>query len=408
MLTEEQIFDIREQFPILKQKVYGQPWIYFDNAATTQKPKQVLDAIIDYYTTINANVHRGTHYISQLATNAMEFTRKRLQEFIHAKSYKEIIFTKSTTESINLVASSITELIKCGDEIIISQLEHHSNIVPWQMLCKRTGALLKIIPIHNDGSLEWDIFESLLSEKVKIVAINEISNALGIVNAIKKIIKKAHEYNAWVLIDGAQTPTHSTINVQELDADFYTFSAHKMYGPTGIGMLYGKEEILEKLSPYQGGGEMIKEVTFKKTSYGDLPFRFEAGTPHIGGIIAWRSAIDFIEKIGIKQIQLYEKKLLDYAIERLNSIKNIIIYGYNKPRLGIISFNLYNAHPFDVGSILDRLGIAIRTGHHCAQPLMNFLNIPGTIRASFTIYNTFQEVDSLYNGILKAKKMLGI
>lgn len=406
MFSQEEIHHIRRQFPILTQTVYGKRWIYLDNAATTQKPQHVLQSITNYYTTINANVHRGVHHISQLATEAMERSRERLQKFIHAASPYEIIFTRGTTEGINLVASSMTNLIKTGDEIIVSQLEHHSNIVPWQMLCQRTGALLKMIPIDRDGVLQWEAFESLLSEKTKIVAINQISNALGIINPIQKIIQKAHEYNAWVLIDGAQVPCHKPINVQELDADFYSFSAHKMYGPTGIGLLYGKENILEKLPPYQSGGEMIKEVSFEKTTYADLPFRFEAGTPHIEGVIAWNAAIDFIEQVGIDQIQSYETQLLDYATKRLNNIENLIIYGHYKPCSGIISFNLTGMHPFDVGSILDHLGIAVRTGHHCAQPLMHFLNIPGTVRVSFAVYNTFEEVDRLYDGILKAKRML--
>ncbi|XOD66523.1 MAG: aminotransferase class V-fold PLP-dependent enzyme [Flavobacteriales bacterium Tduv] len=408
MLSQEEIHHIRRQFPILTQTVYGKPWIYLDNAATTQKPKQVLQSIMDYYTTINSNVHRGVHHISQLATSAMERSRERLQKFIHAASPHEIIFTRGTTEAINLVASNMKNMIKAGDEIIVSQLEHHSNIVPWQMLCQRTGALLRVIPIDRDGALEWEIFESLLSKKTKIVAINQISNVLGIINPIRKIIQKAHEYNAWVLIDGAQAPCHIPINVQELDADFYAFSAHKMYGPTGMGLLYGKENILETYPPYQGGGEMIKEVTFEKTTYADLPFRFEAGTPNIEGIIAWNAAIDFIEQIGLDQIQLYETRLLNYVTERLSNIEALTIYGHHKSRSGIISFNLTETHPFDVGSILDRLGIAVRTGHHCAQPLMHFLNIPGTVRASFSVYNTFEEVDRLYDGILKAKKMLDI
>ncbi|XCI74638.1 MAG: cysteine desulfurase [Flavobacteriales bacterium] len=406
MLSQQEIREIRGQFPILAQKVYDKLWVYLDNAATTQKPRQVIRVIENYYTTINANIHRGVHYISRLATTATEYSRERIQRFIHASHPHEIIFTRGTTESINLVASGMTNLIQVEDEIIVSQLEHHSNIVPWQMLCQRTGATLKVIPIDQEGVLQWDIFETLLSEKTKIVAINHISNALGVVNPIRKFIRKAHEYNAWVLIDGAQTPCHIAVDVQELDADFYTFSAHKMYGPTGVGALYGKEILLKKLPPYQGGGEMIKEVTFEKTTYADLPFCFEAGTPHIEGIIAWTAAIDFIEQVGIDQIKTYETQLLNTATEYMNIIDGICLYAHHTPCSGIISFNLADVHPFDVGSILDRLGIAVRTGHHCAQPLMRFLNITGTVRASFAVYNTLEEVEQLYDGILKAKKML--
>lgn len=407
MFSQKQISDIRQEFPILKKIVYGYPLIYFDNAATTQKPKEVINAIIDFYYNKNANVHRGNHYISQLATIAMERTRKRFQNFIHAESHQEIIFTKGTTESINLVAYCMKEFIKKNDEIIISQLEHHSNIVPWQILCKQTGALLKIVTIDKYNlCLDMKVFESMLSEKTKIVAISHISNALGIINPIKQIIEKVHEYNAWVLIDGAQAPSHMLINVKELNPDFYVFSSHKMYGPTGIGILYGKKNILNQFHPYQSGGEMIKTVTMQKTTYAEIPFKFEAGTPNIEGIIASISAIDFIEKIGINKIQAYEITLLKYANQILKNIDDIIIYGDNKKCSNIISFNIKNIHPFDIGSILNRLGIAVRTGNHCAQPLMDFLKVPGTIRVSFGIYNTYNEIDMLYNGLIKAKNML--
>ncbi|WP_185854802.1 aminotransferase class V-fold PLP-dependent enzyme [Blattabacterium cuenoti] len=406
MFSQKTIQEIRNQFPILKKTVYSNPLVYIDNAATTQKPLQVIHASENYYSTINSNVHRGLHFLSQKATFHVENVRKKIQNFIHAKHSSEIIFTKGTTESINLVASSIN--IKKGDEIIISYLEHHSNIVPWQILCKKKGALLKIIPIDKDGILQLEDFELLISEKTKLVAITHVSNVLGIVNPVKKIIDKSHEYGALVLIDGAQVPSNLSLNVQNLNSDFYVFSAHKMYGPTGIGVLYGKEKILDALSPYQAGGEMIKNVSFEKTTYSDLPFKFEAGTPNIEGIIVWGAAIDFVEKIGVENIQSYKEKLLNYAIQRLNTIDGIQLYGgvNSKKRLSIISFNLRKLHCFDIGSILDRLGIAVRTGHLCAQPLMNFFNVTGMVRVSFSIYNTFKEIDYLLEGLLKARKFL--
>ncbi|WP_185862132.1 aminotransferase class V-fold PLP-dependent enzyme [Blattabacterium cuenoti] len=409
MLSEEYIQKIRNQFPILKKKIYDNPLVYVDNAATTQKPIQVIEASYKYYSTINANVHRGLHNLSQKATLYVENVRKQIQNFIHAKHSSEIIFTKGSTESINLVASSINNLIKKGDEIIISCMEHHSNIVPWQVICEKKGAILKIIPIHKNGYLKLKDFEYLISKKTKIVSITHISNVLGIINPIKYIIKKSHKYGALVLIDGAQGPSNLCLDMQDLDTDFYVFSAHKMYGPTGIGVLYGKKEILNAIPPYQLGGEMIKNVSFKKTTYSDLPFKFEAGTPNIEGIIVWGSAIDFVEKIGISNIQNYKKKLLIYAIERLSSIDGIQLYGEIKDfskKSSIISFNLNKLHCFDVGSILDRFGIAVRTGHLCAQPLMNFFKVKGMIRVSFSIYNTFKEVDYLFEGLLKAKKLL--
>ncbi|BBA17511.1 SufS family cysteine desulfurase [Blattabacterium cuenoti] len=409
MFSEKEIQKIRNQFPILKEKIYSNPLIYMDNAATTQKPLKVIQATQNYYSTMNSNIHRGLHYLSHKATLYVENVREKIKNFIHAKYSSEIIFTKGTTESINLVASSIDSFIKKGDEIIISCIEHHSNIVPWQVLCKKRGAILKIISIHENGFLKLKDFELFISEKTKIVSICHISNVLGIINPIKNIIKKAHEYGALVLIDGAQAPSNLNLDVQELNVDFYVFSAHKMYGPTGIGMLYGKKKILEKLYPYQFGGEMIKNVSFDKTTYSDLPFKFEAGTPNIEGIIVWGSAIDFVKEIGISNIQSYKKKLLIYAVKCLSSIDGIQLYGDNidfSKKSGIISFNLYKLHCFDVGSILDRLGIAVRTGHLCAQPLMNFFKVSGMIRISFSIYNTFKEIDYLSESILKTKKIL--
>ncbi|WP_341663590.1 SufS family cysteine desulfurase [Blattabacterium cuenoti] len=409
MFSEKEIQKIRNQFPILKERIYSNPLIYMDNAATTQKPLKVIQASQNYYSTMNSNVHRGVHYLSHKATLYVENVRKKIQKFIHAKHSSEIIFTKGTTESINLVASSIDDFIKQGDEIIISCIEHHSNIVPWQVLCKKKGAILKIISIYENGFLKLTDFEFLISEKTKIVSISHISNVLGIINPVQDIIKKAHEYGALVLIDGAQVPSNLDLNVQNLNVDFYVFSAHKMYGPTGIGILYGKKKILEKLYPYQFGGGMIKNVSFDKTTYSDIPFKFEAGTPNIEGIIVWGNAIDFVKEIGISNIQDYKKKLLMYAVKRLSSIDGIQLYGDDRDfskKSGIISFNLYELHCFDVGSILDRLGIAVRTGHLCAQPLMNFFKVSGMIRISFSVYNTFKEIDYLFESILKTKKIL--
>ncbi|WP_341664297.1 SufS family cysteine desulfurase [Blattabacterium cuenoti] len=409
MFSEKEIQKIRNQFPILKERIYSNPLIYMDNAATTQKPLKVIQASQNYYSTMNSNVHRGVHYLSHKATLYVENVRKKIQKFIHAKHSSEIIFTKGTTESINLVASSIDDFIKQGDEIIISCIEHHSNIVPWQVLCKKKGAILKIISIYENGFLKLTDFEFLISEKTKIVSISHISNVLGIINPVQDIIKKAHEYGALVLIDGAQVPSNLDLDVQNLNVDFYVFSAHKMYGPTGIGILYGKKKILEKLYPYQFGGGMIKNVSFDKTTYSDIPFKFEAGTPNIEGIIVWGNAIDFVKEIGISNIQDYKKKLLMYAVKRLSSIDGIQLYGDDRDfskKSGIISFNLYELHCFDVGSILDRLGIAVRTGHLCAQPLMNFFKVSGMIRISFSVYNTFKEIDYLFESILKTKKIL--
>jgi len=397
---------IRADFPILKRKVNGKPLVYFDNAATSQKPKVVIDAIVDYYSNYNANIHRGVHTLSQEATVAYEQARQKITSHFNAKHSHEIIFTSGTTHSINLVATGFTSFLKKGDEVITSTLEHHSNIVPWQMLCERTGATLKVIPINEEGELLMDIYDNLLSNKTKLVFVNHFSNALGTINPIEKIIKKAHDVGAAVLIDGAQACPHIKPDVQKLDVDFYVASAHKMCGPTGIGMLYGKEEWLNKLPPYQGGGEMIKEVTFEKTTYADLPHKFEAGTPNIAGGIAFGVAIDYLNTIGFDIIANYEKELLDYGTKKLLAIEGLRIYGTSPHKTSVISFNIEGLHPYDIGSIIDKLGIAVRTGHHCAQPIMDFYKIPGTVRASFSFYNTKEEIDKLTEALQKAKKML--
>ena len=397
---------LRTDFPILKQKVNGKPLVYFDNAATSQKPQVVIDALDKYYSKINSNIHRGVHTLSQLATTAYEETRTKLKEYFNAKHNHEIIFTRGTTESINLVASSFTSLLKADDEIIVSYLEHHSNIVPWQLLCERTGAKLKVIPINKKGELIISEFDKLLNNKTKLVAVNHVSNALGTINPIKIIIDKAHKFNAAVLIDGAQATPHIQADFKKLDCDFYCASAHKMYGPTGIGFLYGKEEWLNKMQPYHGGGEMISKVTFEKTTYADLPHKFEAGTPNIAAGIAFGTAIDYIKEIGIENIAKYEEELLQYATEKLVEIEGLTIYGTSKNKASVISFNIGNIHPFDIGSIVDKLGFAVRTGHHCTQPIMQHYNIPGTIRASFAFYNTKEEIDGFIEAIKRAKMML--
>ena len=397
---------IRTDFPILKQEVNGKPLVYFDNAATSQKPQVVIDALDSYYKEINSNIHRGVHTLSQLATTAYEETRIKLKDYFNAKHTHEIIFTRGTTESINLVASSFTSLLKADDEIIVSYLEHHSNIVPWQLLCERTGAKLKVIPINEKGELILEEFDKLLTNKTKIVAVNHVSNALGTINPIKEIIDKAHQFGAAVLIDGAQATPHLQANLQALDCDFYCASAHKMYGPTGIGFLYGKEEWLNKLSPYHGGGEMIKTVTFEKTTYADLPHKFEAGTPNIAAGIAFGTALDYIQEIGIENIAKYEDELLQYATKKLLEIDDLTIYGTANKKASVISFNIKNIHPFDIGSIVDKLGFAVRTGHHCTQPIMQHFNIPGTIRASFAFYNTKEEIDGFIEAVKRAKMML--
>ena len=400
------IASIREDFPILNSKVNGKQLIYFDNAAPTQTPKVVIDSIVSYYSTLNANIHRGAHYLSQKATEAYENTRRKFQQHLNAKNSSEIIFTSGTTHSINLVANGFTNLLKSGDEIIVSHLEHHSNIVPWQMLCEKTGAIMKIIPMNHDGELIFSEYEKLLSNKTKVVFVNHVSNALGTINPVKEIISKAHEFGAAVLIDGAQALPHFEVDVKDLNADFYVASAHKFYGPTGVGILYGKEKWLDKLPPYQGGGEMIDEVTFEKTTYAKLPNKFEAGTPNISGVIASGIAIDYINNIGLKKILKYENVLLKYATEKLLEIDGIKIYGNTENKTSVISFNLANIHHYDIGSIIDNEGIAVRTGHHCAQPIMDYYKIPGTIRLSLSFYNTKEEIDSLISAIIVAKKML--
>jgi cysteine desulfurase/selenocysteine lyase len=405
--VELNINEIRSQFPILHQEIKGKKLVYFDNAATTQKPKVVIDALMSYYEGYNANIHRGIHYLAEKATAAFEETRKSVQNFLNAKYSEEIIFTYGTTDSINLVANTFgKKFIEKDDEIIISTLEHHSNIVPWQMLCEEKGCLLKIIPINDKGEILMDEYLNLLSPKTKFVSVVHVSNALGTINPVKEIIEAAHKIGAKVLIDGAQASSHIDIDVQNLDADFYAFSAHKLFGPTGMGVLYGKKELLEAMPPYRGGGEMIKEVTFEKTTYADLPYKFEAGTPNIADVVAFKAAIDYIDDLGKKNIAAYENELLNYATEKLLEIEGLTIVGQAKEKVSVVSFVLDNIHPQDVGIILDQQGIAVRTGHHCTQPLMKRFNIPGTVRASFSVYNTFEEIDRLVEGVKKVIKML--
>lgn len=399
---------IRADFPILKEQVNGKPLVYFDNGATSQKPQVVLDAITKYYTTINANIHRGVHTLSQLATDAYEVSRQTIQRHINATHAHEVLFTSGTTHGINLVASGFTQFVKTGDAVMVSAMEHHSNIVPWQMLCESTGADLQVIPMDENGELILPAFESLLAEgRTKIVAVNHISNSLGTINPVKYIIDKAHAAGAAVLIDGAQAAPHLAIDVQALDADFYAFSGHKACGPTGSGILYGKEAWLEKLPPYQGGGEMIKEVTFTKTTYAGLPHKFEAGTPHIEGGIVLGTAIDYLNSIGLDNIAAYEHELLEYGNTKLAEIEGMQFIGTAKEKASVISFNLKGIHPYDVGTIVDKMGIAVRTGHHCTQPVMDHFCIPGTIRASFAFYNTKEEIDALVVALKKAQMMLG-
>lgn len=398
--------DIRKDFPILSRKINGNFFAYFDNAATSQTPQVVIDSIVNYYSNYNANIHRGVHTLSQEATDAHEQARQKIQKHFNAKYAHEIIFTSGTTHGINLVANGFSSLLQQGDEIIVSALEHHSNIVPWQMLCEHTGAILKVIPMNQEGELIISEYDNLLSEKTKLVFVNHVSNALGTINPIEYIIEKAHNVGAAILIDGAQACPHIKADMQALDVDFYVASAHKMCGPTGVGMLYGKEAWLNKLPPYQGGGEMIAEVTFEKTTYADLPHKFEAGTPNICGNIVFGTAIDYMNTIGFDTIATYENKLLNYATKKLLEIEGLKIYGTSKHKTAVISFNLEGIHPYDIGTIVDKLGIAVRTGHHCAQPIMDFYKIPGTVRASFSFYNTKQEIDSLVEAVKKAKLML--
>ena len=397
---------IREGFPILSREVNGKPLIYFDNAATSQTPQQVIDVIVDYYSNYNANIHRGVHTLSQEATDLYEDARLKLQKHFNAKHSYEIILTSGTTHGINLVANGFSSLLKKGDEVLVSALEHHSNIVPWQMLCERTGAILKVIPMNEKGELIMSSYETLLSEKTKLVFVNHISNALGTINPIQQMIEMAHQVGAAILIDGAQSCPHIKPDLQALDVDFYVTSAHKMCGPTGVGLLYGKEDWLNKLPPYQGGGEMIDQVTFEKTTYAGLPHKFEAGTPNICGGIAFGAAVDYMNDIGFDAIANYEHELLEYATQQFLQIVGLKIYGTAKEKTSVISFNVEGIHPYDIGVILDKMGIAVRTGHHCAQPIMDFFKIPGTVRASFAFYNTKKEIDALVEGVKTAKMML--
>ncbi|RXR21026.1 cysteine desulfurase [Flavobacterium amnicola] len=397
---------IRADFPILTQKVNGKPLIYFDNGATSQKPRVVIDAITKYYEEINANIHRGVHTLSQLATDAYEASREKIQKHINAQYLHEVIFTSGTTQGINLVTNGFASLLKEGDEVMVSALEHHSNIVPWQMLCEKTGAKLIVIPMNEKGELILSEYDRLLSNKTKIVAVNHISNALGTINPIEYMIEKAHQVGAAILIDGAQATPHLKPDVQALDCDFYVFSGHKICGPTGVGILYGKEAWLNKLPPYMGGGEMIKEVTFEKTTYAELPHKFEAGTPNIADGIVLGTAIDYLNAVGFENIQQQEKELLAHATKRLLEIEGLKIYGTSEKKTSVISFNIEGIHPYDIGTIIDKLGIAVRTGHHCAQPIMNYFNIPGTVRASFSFYNTKEEIDIFVEAVKKAKMML--
>ncbi len=397
---------IRADFPILSQKINGKPLVYFDNGATSQKPQVVIDAIAHYYQEINANIHRGVHTLSQMATDAYEASRKKIQNHINAGHAHEVIFTAGTTHGINAIANGFAAIVKSGDEVLVSALEHHSNIVPWQMLCERTAAILKVIPINENGELIQAEYDKLLSSKTKIVAVNHISNALGTINPIAEMIQKAHKVGAAFLVDGAQAVPHLKPDVKALDCDFYVFSGHKMCGPTGTGILYGKESWLNRLPPYQGGGEMIATVTFEKTTYADLPHKFEAGTPNIAGGIGLGTAIDYMNAVGFENIAQQELDLLDYATQELLQIEGLKIFGTAKQKTSVISFNIEGIHPYDIGTIIDKKGIAVRTGHHCAQPIMDFYQIPGTIRASFAFYNTKEEIDIMVDAIRKAKAML--
>ena len=398
----------RKDFKILDQLIQNRPLVYFDNAATTQKPQVVIDAVKEYYETINSNIHRGVHHLSQKATDQFEKARTTVQKFINAKHNHEIIFTKGTTESINLIASSFGKaFLDQGDEVIISEMEHHANIVPWQMICEEKGATLKVIPFDDEGVLNLNIFESLLNQHTKIVAVTHISNALGTINPIKKIIDLAHSKGVPVMIDGAQAVSHEKVDVQALDCDFYCFSGHKMYAPMGIGVMYGKEEWLNKMPPYQGGGEMISTVTFEKTTYNELPFKFEAGTPSVADVIGLMKAIEYMQQIGIEKIGALEHELYLYAFQQLSQIDGIKFYGTAPQKVAVISFNIGTHHPYDVGFLLDQMGIAVRTGHHCTQPIMQHFGIPGTVRASFALYNTKQEIDLFIEAIRKVIQMLG-
>jgi cysteine desulfurase / selenocysteine lyase len=401
------VYAIRAHFPILNREVKGRPLVYLDNAATSQKPQAVIDALMNYYTGYNANIHRGIHTLAEEATAAYEATRDAVKEFIHASSREQIIFTRGTTESINLVAYTWgRQNINKGDEIIISSLEHHSNIVPWQILCEEKDAILKVIPLNDKGELVMDEYEKLLSDRTKLVSVAHVSNALGTINPVKQVIRLAHAKNAVVLIDGAQSTVHLDIDVQEMDCDFFAFSSHKLYGPTGVGVLYGKQHLLESMPVFQGGGEMIKEVSFKKTTYNDLPYKYEAGTPNIADTIALKAAFDFTKEIGKEKIRQHENELLRYATEQLKQVPGLKIIGEAREKISVISFVIDKIHPQDIGILLDNRGIAVRTGHHCTQPLMECFNIPGTVRASFAMYNTKEEVDELVQGLEKVIKLL--
>lgn len=397
----------RNDFPILTQTVYKKPLVYLDNAATTQKPKVVIDALSDYYGTINSNIHRGVHCLSQKATEEFEIARKSVQQFINAAHDYEVIFTRGATESINLVASSFGRTyIQSGDEIIISEMEHHSNIVPWQFLCEDRGAILKVLPFNDQGILCVETLEELITEKTKILAITHVSNTLGTINPIKEIIQVAHRHQIPVMVDGAQAVAHCPVDVQDLDCDFYCFSGHKMYGPMGIGVMYGKERWLNEMKPYQGGGEMISTVTFEKTTYNELPFKFEAGTPAVGDVIGLRKAIEYMQRVGVQNIANYEEELLQYAMGKLSSIPGIRFIGEAPHKAAVISFLVGNIHPYDMGVLLDHQGVAVRTGHHCTQPVMDHFHIPGTVRASFALYNTKEEIDALTAAVARATEML--
>ncbi len=397
----------RNDFPILEQTVNNRPLVYFDNAATTQKPQVVIDALTNYYQTINSNIHRGVHHLSQLATEQFEVARRTVQQFINAPDANEVIFTRGATEAINLVASSFSQrFLQTGDEIVITEMEHHANIVPWQIACERHGAKLRIVPFNETGILQIEKLDELISTKTRIIAVCHVSNSLGTVNPIKEIITKAHAHNIPVLIDGAQAVSHIPVDVQELDCDFYCFSGHKMYAPMGIGILYGKRKWLEEMPPYQGGGEMIRTVTFEKTTYNDIPFKFEAGTPAVGDVIGLKTAIDYVNQIGIENISTQEQELLRYGTEQLKTIDGLRIYGEAPHKSSIISFNINNLHPFDIGTLIDQMGIAVRTGHHCTQPIMDHYGIPGTIRASFAFYNEKEEIDRMVEAVKKAQLML--
>lgn len=398
--------NIRKDFPILSKKINNKPLIYFDNAATSQTPTSVINSISNYYNNYNANIHRGVHSLSEEATQDFESARTKIKEHFNAGDTKEIIFTSGTTHSINIVANGYTDILKSGDEIIVSGLEHHSNIVPWQMMTKKNNTKLKVIPLKENGELDLKVFENLISDKTKLVFVNHVSNALGVINPIEKIIEIAHKNGAVVLIDGAQSSAHFDIDLQKLDVDFFTASAHKLCGPTGIGFLYGKKELLDLIPPYMGGGEMISDVTFEKTTYADLPHKFEAGTPNISGAIAFGYALDYLNNIGLDNIKKYEDYLLEYATNKLKEIDGMIIYGDTPNKTSVISFNIEGLHAYDIGSILDKFGIAVRTGQHCAQPIMDYFKISGTVRASFSFINTIEEIDELIKAITFAKQML--